>query len=128
MSKRYGRNQKRKRREEIAALKTALTVEQMNTSRALYAIRNAEEAAFQRFMRATGLFRDTLERMADKLGRAAGEKYRDEIQAAMGRLKPDISLYSRPTIQAKVVRVSLPALGLEYAVFDSDMENNASHD
>jgi hypothetical protein len=128
MGKRYGRNQKRKHREEIAALKTALTVEQMNTNRALYAIRNAEEAAFQRFMRATGLFRDTLERMADKLGRAAGEKYRDEIQATMGRLKPDISLYSRPTIQVKVVRVSLPALGLEYAIRDSDIENNASHD
>ena len=60
MGKRYGRNQKRKHREEIAALKTALTVEQMNTNRALYAIRNAEEAAFQRFMRATGIFRDTL--------------------------------------------------------------------
>jgi hypothetical protein len=128
MSKRYGRNQKRKHREEIAALKTALTVEQMNTSRALYAIRNAEEAAFQRFMRATGLFRDTLERMADKLGRAAGERYRDEMQAVMGKLTPGISLYHRHTINAKVVRVSLPALALEYAVFDSDMENHASHD
>jgi len=128
MSKRYGRNQKRKHREEIAALKTALNVEQMNTSRILYALRQAEENAFQRFMRATGLFRYTLEIIADKLGRAAGERYRDEIQAAMGRLKPEISLYSRPTIQAKVVRISLPALGLEYAIPDSDMEKNASHD
>lgn len=135
MSKRYGRNQRRKHRAEIAALKSsyaaarnAATANAMEAERARYMLRNAQSEAFQDFIRATGLFESALNRMAEEIGRVAGERYRDEIRSMMHHMNPKIDMLIQPhagTMRYKTVRISLPSFAIERVVADIEMEELA---
>jgi hypothetical protein len=129
MSKRYGRNQKRKHLEEIATLKAALssarnaaTVALMEADRARFARQSAEAAAFQRFLNSSGLLCHILEKMAVEMGRAAGERYREEFRLAQSAVKPEISWRGDPTRDFGIVSLRLPMLHLQYPVWNSDMD------
>ena len=130
MSKRYGRNQKRKHLEEIAALKAALlsarnaeTVALMQADGARFAAQSAEAAAFQRFLNSGGLLRNILEKLAVEMGRAAGERYREEMRLVGFKLKPEFVWNVDITRDLRIMRLRLPELNLACSVMDTDLDN-----
>jgi len=134
MTKRYGRNQRRKHREEIAALKSELNIARRGSEelkarveRMAWGSQEVEERAFQRFMAASGLLERLLDRMAAEMGRAAGEQYQREISRVQPGSRPVFSLsQSHEAAQRRVrfVHLRLPALQLNYPITDMDLVNS----
>jgi hypothetical protein len=74
MGKRYGRNQKRKHRNEIADLKSRLDSEIFMRRCAEAKSQTARQDALDRFMKDSGLMREAVNRIAYELGRAVGKE------------------------------------------------------
>lgn len=144
MSKRYGRNQRRKHREQIAALKDDLRLARATCDqwrlRAEVALSNAaqpEERAFQRFMLAGNRIQRILDRMADEVGRQAGEQLKlmfgDALREKRRQMAPEdiIILRTDPykfsegdlpvTEPVRTIYLRLPALGRGYTLDRFDL-------
>lgn len=131
MTKRYGRNQRRKQREEIAALKSELNIARRGSEewkarveRMAWGSQEVEERAFQRFMAASGLLERLLDRMAAEMGRAAGEQYQREISRVQPGSRPVCSIHEAAQQRVRFVTLRLPALQLNYPITDMDLVNS----
>jgi len=121
MAKRFGRNQKRRMREEIAKLsERAISAERRSFSLQAQ-LSNAEGRAFERFMADAKRYEHICARMADEVGRLAGEKlkpYAEQLmreankQRPMARFDASFDMNQRATI----VTVEWPAVRYNYAV------------
>ena len=131
MTKRYGRNQRRRHREEIAALKSKLNIArasseewQARAARMAGASQEIEDRAFQRFMAASGLLERLLDRLTAEMGRAAGEQYQREISKLRPVLQPVFNVsqsYEAAQQRVRYVHLRLPALGLHCPITDMDL-------
>lgn len=144
MSKRYGRNQRRKHREQIAALKEELRLAQAacDKLKLLVAVTQSpaaqvEERAFQRFMLAGNRIQRALDRMADEVGRQAGEQLKlmfgDALREKRRQMAPeDIVILRRDpyrfsggdlpvTEPVRTIYLRLPALGRGYTLDRFDL-------
>jgi hypothetical protein len=130
MTKRYGRNQRRKHREEIAGLKSKLNIAresseewQARAARMALGSQEIEDRAFQRFMAASGLLERLLDRMAAEMGRAAGEQYQREISKLRSVSQPvfNVSQSDEASQRVRYVHLRLPALGLYCEITDMDL-------
>ena len=131
MTKRYGRNQRRTHREEIAALKSELNITrksseewQARAARMAGGSQEIEDRAFQRFMAASGLLERLLDRMAAEMGRAAGEQYQREISKLRPESQPVFNVsQSDEAAQQRVryVHLRLLALDLYCPITDVDL-------
>ena len=98
MSKRFGRNQKRRMREENALLKTIIEhhVAAMGMWRDKYQAEerkalNAEARAFERFMADKDRYEYICARMADEVAKVAGENlkpYAEELMRSASQYRP----------------------------------------
>ena len=148
MSKRYGRNQRRRHREQIAALKEELRLARATCDhrirewrlRAEVELSNAaqpEERAFQRFMLAGNRIQRILDRMADEVGRQAGEQlkplFQDAVREQRRQMAPEdiVILRTDPyrfsggdlpvTEPVRTIYLRLPALGRGYTLDQFDL-------
>ena len=151
MTKRYGRNQRRKHREEIAALKDDLRQAMIfghshrqraddmeaRASAAMARARRLEEHAFQHFMRNGNRIQRLLDRMADEVGRKAGEQlkrlFEDAVRERLREMTPEdiASLRVDPweyraddlpvTGPVKTIYLQAPALRWGLTLTDKDL-------
>lgn len=127
MGKRYGRNQKRQAREQIASLTAQLaaarTLADHATARAMAAeraIHSAEARAFDRFAQASGLLKAATEEMARAMGARLGDEVRPHAErlltAAQSRCQEPFSVrLAREAVEDVVtIRGEIPALHYAY--------------
>ena len=136
MSKRFGRNQKRKAREEIA-LRTKQMLELMQemnklgarTRKAEWELMNAKSDAFQKFVDEQGLYQMAVDRCAAELGRALGgklEQHADELVdiLAGGKAFMRFAYQERPVpasiAMGKIVHVHIPLQDIHRDVIVSE--------
>ncbi len=74
MSSRYGRNQRRKHRQEISELKSTVDFLLSRLRMADYRADNAKQEALNYFMENTGLMKHATDRVCYELGRAVGKE------------------------------------------------------
>lgn len=139
--KRYGRNQRRQHREEIAQLTLELTkarahAEELqrlwdralaNEATARAVAEQAENEAFQRFMDAGRLMRITLEKMASVMGQKLGDELLPAAEAILRA--PSVVPRRPPSFTVRVSRVprvrfiegQIPAIAYCVAVTDEEM-------
>ena len=101
MSRRFGRNQRRRMREEIALLQTvvehhvaAMGMWRDKSQAAERKLANAEARAFERFMADKDRYEYICARMADQVAKVAGENlkpYAEELMRAANRHRPMVA-------------------------------------
>mgnify|MGYP006883222150 CR=1 FL=1 len=74
MAKRYGRNQRRRHRDEIMKLKAEKAAADLLLSRANYALKEAREIAFDEFLKQSGLLDLSLRKISERLGDTLGKE------------------------------------------------------
>lgn len=125
MGKRYGRNQRRAARENIARLEADLakageTARQANAT-ALAAARRANNAlteALNTILQGSDprFFHDVIEHLAHEAGRAAGQEFKAQAEAAISRMGDEIEFRMREEIDrgirdaVYVIRVDIPPI------------------
>lgn len=141
MSRRYGRNQKRRHLAEIERLGARLAEVESHLayanrrwsraeSEATHAraeAREAEARAFERFAAAEGLLKAMSEQIGAELGRALGEKMLPVAQQIMTAQRPPrlptLSMHQSMTEpNIRIIRGSIPALAYEVATSTQEME------
>ena len=129
MSRRYGRNQKRRARQDIARL-SALLEEEKKMSASERAgqlelrrqINSATEIAFDAFIQNTGLYATYVDDIARKIGQTVGEELKPIAQKLLQSQKcqPQISLLSDSHDLAKksirIIEGKFPAFHYRVAV------------
>lgn len=139
MGKRYGRNQRRKHREQIEGLTEELRlaraycdqwrlradVAQSQAEQARWNAQQAEERAFQRFMRASGHLKFIMDRLATEIGHAAGEQLLTEFASVAPPRHPAFTAKClHDGVQAvRTIELTLPALRVRYALTDRELQD-----
>lgn len=122
MAKRYGRNQKRRHREQITNLEVALRWKQSEVNSAKHEAREARSKALNEFIEGKGLYEHLLGEMSYGVGRGLGEelaKHKTEImkvvekstRGPMLKFAYDNEIADRPV---NVVTVHIPLREIYY--------------
>ena len=129
MSRRFGRNQRRRAREEIALLKTIVEhhVAAMGMWRDKYQaeerkVLNAEARALERFMADKDRYEYICARMADEVAKVAGENlkpYAEELMRAANRHRPMVRFDAAVTdfpLHQTILTVEWPSVQFRQAL------------
>lgn len=125
MGNRFGRNQKRRMREQIKALEAAVEGMTDDHARQLRAARqqlqHAEARAFERFMADKDRYEAICARLAHEVGRVAGENlkpFAEQLMREANARRPMAVFDARMSeeMRARIVTVEWPAVRYDYAV------------
>lgn len=125
MGKRFGRNQKRRMREQIADLEAKAADAASYYSGQLRAARRqleyAEARAFDRFMADRDRYEAVCARLAHEVGRVAGENlrpYAEQLMREAAARRPMVRFDARASedMIARIITVEWPAVRYNYAV------------
>lgn len=119
MSKRFGRNQKRKMRQQMDILENALKVSNVEKACLQYKLENAQSLALRRIMEQSGMYKAATERMAYALGRSLGDEIRPHAEKLLNsRSQLNFSMRERDFANAEVtvLTAEIPHLRIQYVV------------
>lgn len=129
MAQRFGRNQKRRMREEIAAHKAQVAAAQADVRQLEGRLRGAERQqaeaearAFSRFLADAGRYEYMCNRLVDMAARELGEKLRPQVESIMSAARSrERLLYASVTVDAwreepiQIIRIEVPRITVNYA-------------
>ena len=117
MSRRFGRNQKRALRKEIADVRlslsaavSALNVAERNEAAAVRRLSEAEASAFRKFMSDPNRYEAVCNHMAREVGRAAGENlkpYAEELMRHSTSYRPMAKFDASVDVERQVTRLTV---------------------
>lgn len=120
MAKRFGRNQRRKAREEIERLNAANRWLIMQRDGARYEAANARQKALEMFMEQGNLYKYAIGECSHALGRALGEElnqHRDKLLSVLTYKEPLLKVaYEKDTLvrEQHIIHVHIPLRELHY--------------
>jgi hypothetical protein len=124
MSKRFGRNQKRKMRAMLEVATADAIAAEVRATRAERALSDAEARAFRKFMADPDRYEAVCARMAQEVGRVAGENLKPYAEQLMrdankyrpmvrfdASVEPEDVMVSRLTVEWPAVRYNMQIMG-----------------
>ncbi len=117
MGNRYGRNQKRKAREQVEQLEKAVGIAKYNQQRAERLCDEARSQAFYDLLNKTGLYQKAVRDLMDAIGAKVGEAVKPHALQMMQAAKPlELTLQTNPMDRMQIVRAHIPAIDFCYTV------------
>lgn len=118
MSNRYGRNKRRKDREQITLLQDKLSYNERRLEDARYENIRAKQDALNYFMEHTGLINQAVEKISYNLGKAVGEELKPIALELFNNANREIDfkfLDSSETGNARQIRCTIRSLAYNIA-------------
>ncbi len=120
MSKRFGRNQKRKMREQIECLERSLDVSTVQISSLRYKLDNAETLCLQKFMDKSGMYERATKEMSYALGRRLGDELEPHAARLLNCSRQTLLSYNirndDVVMQREILTAEIPHLRINYVV------------